>query len=161
MESKWFNTLEEFVKWELRVNKGSDTRFTKDFILEIYKDLYPEEKIKSNITKDFLIDEILKKRTLLEIYNDYKDEFGIKPSKWIEKFNLSPSQRKKMEKEGYLLHVVYYNYEKVFTGTYANVGYYRAEDYFNYTPEEVEKWKEENIRGYKKRKLKMLENNNL
>lgn len=152
MEYKWFNTLEEFVEWELRANKGSDTRFTKDVILEMYKELYPKGKIKSNLTKDFMIDEILKKRTLLDIYNQYRDsEFGIKPSRWIYKFKLNPSQRKKMEKEDYLLHVVYYNYEKVFTGTYADVPYYRAEDYFKYSPEEVEKWKEENIRGYKKK----------
>lgn len=153
MEYEWFNTLEEFVEWELRSNKGSDTRFTKDVVLKIYKELYPDAEVKINITKDFMIDEILKKRSSIDIYEEYKEQsFGIKPSKWINKFVLTPGQCKKMEKEGYLLHVVYYNYEKVFTGTYADVSYYRAEDYFNHTLEEVEKWKENNIRGYIKRK---------
>lgn len=158
MEYEWFNTLEEFVEWELKVNKGSDTRFTKHVIMEIYQEVYPDKKVPSQATKEQLIDEILKKKSLLEIYEEHKQDFGIKPSKWIAKFNLTPSQRKKMEKEGFLLHVSYYNYEKVFTGTYADVPYYRAEDYFRHTVEEVERWKEENIRGYRSRKLKEQQN---
>jgi len=154
MEYEWFQTLDEFVEWELRVNKGSDTLFTKDVIKNMYTEIYPDQKIPSHATKDYLIDEILKVKSLLSIYEEYKEKFGIKSSKWIQKFNLTPSQRKKMEKEKFLLHVVYYNHEKVFTGTYADVAYYRAEDYFCYTVEEVEKWKEENIRGYHNRKLK-------
>ena len=153
-EYEWFDTLEDFVKWELRVNKGSNTRFTRDAIIDMFKELYPDIEVKSSMTKDYLIDEILKVKSPQEIYNEHKDEFGIKPSKWIRKFGLTPHQRKKMEQEGYLLHVAYYSYEKVFTGTYANVPYYRAKDYFNHTAEEVEAWKEANIRGYKKRKEK-------
>lgn len=125
MEREWFQTLEEFVEWELRANKGSDTRFTKEKIAKMYKEVFPDRSIKSNATKEFLIDEILKVKSLLDIYEEL------------------------------LLHIVYHNYEKVFTGTYANVPYYRAEDYFHYTVEEVEQWKEENIRGYKNRKMKV------
>lgn len=159
MEYEWFNTLEEFIEWEIKANKGSSTTFRKETLIDIFKECYPEEKVKNTMTKEAMLNEILKKKSLLDIYEEYKyDTFGIKPYHWIEKFGLTPSHRKKMEKEGYLLHVMCYSYEKVFTGTYANVPYYRAEDYFNYTVDEVEKWKEDNIRGYKKRKEQVSEN---
>jgi hypothetical protein len=153
LEHEWFNTLEEFIEWEIKTNKGSSTTFRKETLIDIFKECYPNEKVKSTMTKGDMLSEILKKKSLLDIYEEYKyDAFGIKPYNWIEKFGLTPSYRKKMEKEEFLLHVMYYSYEKVFTGTYANVPYYRAEDYFNHTEEEDEKWKEDNIRGYKKRK---------
>jgi hypothetical protein len=149
MKYDWFNSLEDFINWDIRANKGTQTYFTRNRIETLYKELYPDTSIKTTFTKDYMIDEIIKKKSLLEIYNEYKEvTFGIKPSKWIDKFNLTSHQRKKMEGQGYLLHVVYYNYEKVFTGTYASVPYYRAEDYFSHTIDDVERWKQENIRGY-------------
>ena len=156
MQYKWFDTLEDFVIWELKANKGSDkNQFLKSKIEEMFLTLYPDIKT-SGLTKDYMVDEILKKKSYLEIYNEFKDEkFGIKPSKWRDKFNITASQMKKMVNDGYLLNPTYTNHEKVFTGTYSDVQYYRAEDYFNYTAEEVEIWKEENIRGYKTRKEKL------
>ncbi|WP_160688286.1 hypothetical protein [Clostridium sp. C2-6-12] len=157
MNYKWFNTLDEFVEWEMRVNKGSKTQITRDVIISMYKELYPNSVVKNSTTKDFMIDEILKKKSLKEIYEERKEfDFGIKPYHWKCKFKLSSSQMKKMIEKGYLLHEVYSVYEKVFTGTYANVSYYKAEDYFNTKIDEVEKWKEDNIRGYKKRKYNTL-----
>lgn len=166
MKYEWFNTLEEFVEWELRANKGTHTIFTKDKIEVMYKELYGEDSVNNSIntnglTKEYMIDEILKKKSLIEIYNEHENMFGIKPSKWVDKFGLTKSQREKMEKEEYLFHVVYYKYEKVFTGTYTNVKYYRARDYFEHSVEEVEKWKEDNIRGYKKRKEREKRENSM
>ncbi|MDP4094882.1 MAG: hypothetical protein Q8920_16170 [Bacillota bacterium] len=152
MENKWFEILGEYVEWEMRANKGTHTKFSVNHVAEMYKKVYGEENYKNYFSKSFMIDELLKKKSLLEIYEENKDRaFGIKPGKWIEKFNLTKGQMEAMVKKGYLLHPVYKVYEKVFTGTYANVQYYRGEDYFNHTPEEVEAWKMENIRGYKKR----------
>lgn len=79
--------------------------------------------------------------------------FGIHPRQVEEKFNLNKNQRKKMEDLGFLK-VAYKVTTKVFTGTYADVPYYDAEQYFLLTQEEVEEWKCENIRGYKKRNSK-------
>lgn len=151
-KKEWFKTLEEFVYWELTVNKGSHTQITKKDMAALFNNVYPDIKVTAEMSKQYMLDEILKKYSLTEIYDMHPEKFGIKPSIWKYKFNLTDSQRKKMEKEGYLLFPAYTSYERVFTGTYADVQYYQAKSYFTYTLEEVEKWKEENIRGYKKRK---------
>lgn len=152
MTDEWFNNLEDLIRWEMAVNKGANTSFTKGYLVKICEK-YCLNSFSEKMTKSEMTEEIIKKVGIERLYNDYKNEaFGIKLGKWKNKFNLTPSQLDKMAKCGFIK-FAYKKHEKVFTGTYADVKYFEAKEYFDYTVEQVEKWKEDNIRGYKKRKV--------
>ncbi|EKQ50283.1 MULTISPECIES: hypothetical protein [unclassified Clostridium] len=108
-------------------------------------------KIKSKDTKDIVIDKLLENGiTWMDLYNKYKHAaYGIHPSIFNNKFNVTKYQREKMVKTGFL-EIMYYQYDKIMPGIHSNVPYYSAEQYFSLTIEDIEIWKQKNIRGYKK-----------
>lgn len=91
-----------------------------------------------------------------QIFDRFKGKaFGLEPSYYTDAFKLSAPHRKKMGEAGFLK-INYTVNTKVFTGTYADVPYYDPEQFFTLTAEDIERWKDDNIRGYKKRKEREL-----
>jgi len=107
-------------------------------------------KIKSKDTKDIVIDKLLEHGiTWMDFYNKYKHAaYGIHPTTFNDKFNVTKYQREKMVKTGFI-EMMYYQYDKIMPGIHADVPYYSAEQYFSLNIDDIETWKQENIRGYK------------
>lgn len=146
------DNFEDYVFEEMVANKGTDTFFDLPRLSNLYIDLFGE-KPSYKLKKYDIVKAILEVKSPEDMYNEYKDRaFGLKRLDWMKKFGLTAHQMKKMVEQEFLLIPGFKREEKVFTGTYAEVQYYEAKNYFNYTVEEVEEWKMNNIRGYKKKK---------
>lgn len=125
---------------------------TKEWLVNWCNEL--EIKIKSKDTKDIVIDKLLEHGiTWMDFYNKYKHSaYGIHPATFNDKFNVTKYQREKMVKTGFL-EIMYYQYDKIMPGIHSDVPYYSPEQYFNLDLKDIEVWKQENIRGYKEKKL--------
>lgn len=145
---KKYKDLDEYIEECTRVR----TYPTKEWMVNWCNELKIE--IKSRDTKDIVIDKLLKHGiTWGDFYNKYKHvAYGIHPSVFNDKFNVTKYQREKMVKTG-LIEIMYYQNDKLMPGIYSDVPYYSAEQYFSLKVEDIEKWKQENIRGYKGKEL--------
>lgn len=125
---------------------------TKEWLVNWCNEL--EIKIKNKDTKDIVIDKLLEHGIKwIDFYNKYKHSaYGIHPSTLNDKFNVTKYQREKMVKTGFL-EIMYYQYDKIMPGIHADVPYYSPEQYFKLNLQDIEAWKQENIRGYKEKKL--------
>ncbi len=143
---KKYKGLNEYIEECTRVR----TYPTKEWMTNWCNELNIE--IKSKDTKDIVIDKLLKHGvTWIDFYNKFKHAaYGIHPSVFNDKFNVTKYQREKMVKTGFI-EIMYYQYNKLMPGIYSDVPYYSAEQYFSLKVEDVEKWKQENIRGYKEK----------
>ena len=107
-------------------------------------------EIKRKDTKENVINKLLQHGiTWMDFYNKYKHAaYGIHPATFNNKFNVTKYQREKMVKTSFI-EIMYYQYDKIMPGIHSDVPYYSAEQYFSLNIEDLEKWKKENIRGYK------------
>lgn len=128
------------------------TRFrlypTKEWMVSWCNELGIE--IKRKDTKEIVINKLLQHGIVwMDFYNKYKHvAYGIHPSTFNNKFNVTKYQREKMVKTRFI-EIMYYQYDKIMPGIHSDVPYYSAEQYFLLKKEDIEIWKTENIRGYK------------
>ncbi|MGL4742294.1 MAG: hypothetical protein ACRC41_16120 [Sarcina sp.] len=107
---------------------------------------YKKTELKNN-----LYEMLMKHTTHYKLYMRFRDSaFGV-PSHWYEeKFGINKSQRKKMLDTGFIK--IRYSIEaKVFTGTYADVPYVDAHQFYHMTQDKIDAWREKNIRGFKRK----------
>jgi hypothetical protein len=139
-----YDNINDYVEYCTRIR----TYPTKEWLVNWCNEL----EIKSKDTRNIVIDKLLKHGiTWMDFYNKYKySAYGIHPATFNDKFNVTKYQREKMVKTGFI-EIMYYQYDKIMPGIHADVPYYSAEQYFSLTTEDVEAWKQENIRGYKEK----------
>jgi hypothetical protein len=147
---KDYKNLDNFIEDQIQ-HSDTYSGVNREELFNLCEELGIKSPPKKTLKMDLVYYLIENGVTWRQLYDRYKSyAFGIHPSYVEEKFNLNKSQRKKMEDLGFL-EVAYKVRTKVFTATYADVSYYSAEQFFNLTIEDVEKWKCENIRGYRKK----------
>lgn len=140
-----FKTLEEYVRYQVNCNKGSESPVMKSELVDFAISHGVEADIK-HMTKDDIFIALKDKVTMEEIISKF--HLGVKSYLFQQKFDITHEEVKRMARLGFIEITGSERFRAYGKDCYADL--YNALDYFRLTPEEVKKWLIANPKGTRK-----------
>ena len=147
--------LLEYINEQTYIELSKEENITREDLNKWCKELEIDELNNDKSTLNYIEHLYNKGINFIDFYNRFKYKaYGIHPSRFSNKFKVNNYQRRKMIDTEFI-NVAYYKDEEIFPGRVEKVPFFNPEWYFNTNFNDIEKWRAENIKGYRNQQLKL------